>query len=258
MRTVTALAALSSLAILVPSLAVGFPDEPAGPKARPIKILASPSILQPGTPCRVEVDEQPPTVYRTVVTTYEGTVVEADDEGIRLDVREVRRVNAVPAVSKVPFSDRLFRNVGIGEARARREASPPRDRRREDPLGHGPPRRHPEGGPDRKARLRPAVPLEGGAESLTALTRQQRDIEETHREDGRLRSSLRPTPGSGGESFSCLLCVHLCSSVAIMPSSARGTSSNPPLPEAVRGLLIEGMARLLERPADLAAVMRLG
>ena len=114
MKTVAALAALSSLAILVPSLAVGFPDEPAGPKARPIKILASPSILRPGTPCRIEVDEQPPTVYRTVVTTYEGTVVEADDEGVRLDVREVRRETAVPAVAKVPFSDRLFRNVGIG------------------------------------------------------------------------------------------------------------------------------------------------
>lgn len=114
MRTVAALTALSSLAILVPSLAVGFSDGPTGPKTRPIKILASPSILQPGTPCRVEVDEQPPTVYRTVVTTYEGIVVEADDEGIRLDVREVRRENAVPAISRLPFADRLFRNVGIG------------------------------------------------------------------------------------------------------------------------------------------------
>ena len=61
-KTIAARAGLSSLAMLVPSLAVGFPDEPAGPKTRPIKILASPSILQPGTPCRIEVDEQPPTV----------------------------------------------------------------------------------------------------------------------------------------------------------------------------------------------------
>ena len=112
-KTIAVLAALSFLAILAPSLVVGFPDVPARPKARLIKILASPSILKPGTPCRIEVDEHPPTAYRTAVTTYEGTVVEADDEGVRLDVREMRRVDAVPAVSRIPFSDRLFRNVGI-------------------------------------------------------------------------------------------------------------------------------------------------
>ena len=114
-KTIVSLAALLALALLGMSSAVGFWDEPDGPKAGSIKIIASPSILQPGTFCKIEVDEQPPTAYQTVVATYEGAVIEANDQGIRLDVREVRRVSAVPVASKVPFSNRLFRNVGIGK-----------------------------------------------------------------------------------------------------------------------------------------------
>ncbi|WP_165233292.1 hypothetical protein [Aquisphaera insulae] len=113
-KAVAAIAAMSPLAILALSPAVGFAEEPAVTKPRPITIVASPSILQPGTRCRVEVEERPPTALKSIVTTYEGTVAEADDRGIRLDVREVRRVDSVPAASKLPFSDRLFRNVGIG------------------------------------------------------------------------------------------------------------------------------------------------
>ncbi|QEH38799.1 hypothetical protein OJF2_74090 [Aquisphaera giovannonii] len=107
-------AAAAGLAILAPSRVLGFPDERAGARARPIASVAGPPVLKPGTRCRIEVEERPPTAFRSVVTTYEGIVVEADGEGVCLDVREVRREHSVPAAMRLPFSDRLFRNVGIG------------------------------------------------------------------------------------------------------------------------------------------------
>ncbi|WP_422927957.1 hypothetical protein [Singulisphaera sp. PoT] len=114
MKSRLKLAVVSSLSLLVASSVIGSPEETDESKPRPIKIIASPAILQPGTSCKIEVDERPPTAQRSVVTTLEGTVIGADDKGIRLKVHESRREIGVPIASKLPFANRMFRNVGIG------------------------------------------------------------------------------------------------------------------------------------------------
>jgi hypothetical protein len=97
----------------------GEGEKPARPIT--ITIMASPTILPVGTRCRVETiakDEG----SETVTTTYEGKVVEAKDDGVKLTVTSERqeRVRKVPHAKQFPMN-RLFRNVGIGLAEPGKE-----------------------------------------------------------------------------------------------------------------------------------------
>jgi hypothetical protein len=83
-------------------------------KDRPITIIASPSTLKAGTRCRIELNAVTSGRSETV-TTYEGVIAKANDQGVGLAVTEERRTIAVKsAFARKPFLDRFFRNVGIG------------------------------------------------------------------------------------------------------------------------------------------------
>jgi hypothetical protein len=84
------------------------------PRPITITITASPAILPVGTSCRVEMIAKDDG-SETVTTTYEGKVVEAKDDGVKLTVTSERqeRVRKIPHAKPFPMN-RLFRNVGIG------------------------------------------------------------------------------------------------------------------------------------------------
>jgi hypothetical protein len=88
-------------------------DGPIG-RDHPITIIASPSLLKEGSRCRVDVNELATSRRQSVVTTYEGVITKANEQGVGLDVIEKRQVVARPVASKLPLGGRLFRNIGIG------------------------------------------------------------------------------------------------------------------------------------------------
>jgi len=80
-------------------------------KDRPITIIASPATLKVGARCRVELN--PPANGRTkVVTTNEGVISRANDQGVGLKVDRVEQ-SLAGKNTHAPVISRLFRNVGI-------------------------------------------------------------------------------------------------------------------------------------------------
>ncbi|MEW4568614.1 hypothetical protein AB1L88_12185 [Tautonia sp. JC769] len=78
-----------------------------------ITIIGSPTLIPEGSRCVIALK---PVANRqnTVATTFEGTVVEASARQIVLSVTETRRVASENSPgAKIPFVNRLFRNIGI-------------------------------------------------------------------------------------------------------------------------------------------------
>ena len=95
----------------------------AKPRKRSIAIEASPTILAKGTECRVELQPDVQSREKTEQVTYDGTIAETNDEGIMLVVtsEERRLTHTSPYATRVPFGNRLFRNVGIGRSKPKEE-----------------------------------------------------------------------------------------------------------------------------------------
>ena len=87
----------------------------------PITIVGSPTLIPVGTPC--VVDLVPEREGKTIVEDrLEGTVVEALETGIRLDVDSERRtVTNHPALGAIPYLNRLTRSIGIAAPRPAEE-----------------------------------------------------------------------------------------------------------------------------------------
>jgi hypothetical protein len=78
-----------------------------------ITIIGSPSLIPEGSRCVITLK---PVADRqdTVETTFEGTVIVASAGEIVLAVTQTRRVSSANSPgAKIPFVNRLFRNIGI-------------------------------------------------------------------------------------------------------------------------------------------------
>lgn len=83
-------------------------------KNRPITIIAGTETLKVGLRCQVELNAEP-LGRDEMVVQYNGKIVKATTEGVGLKATEERRTVVKKTVlSRAPFFDRLFRNVGIG------------------------------------------------------------------------------------------------------------------------------------------------
>ncbi len=107
---------LAALACLIPAFTIFSAGEPE-PRKRSITIEASPNLLAKGTHCRVELEPDVKSRANTDQVTYEGKIDSTTDDGIMLVVTsESHRVVQTAAYApRVPFKNRLFRNIGIGE-----------------------------------------------------------------------------------------------------------------------------------------------
>jgi len=109
------------LTVVAVVMLIGLPGPGVAGDGEAITIVGSPALLPVGTRCRVELkplDEE----AKVVEMTYEGTVVEAKDDGIDLRVSELRRcVSLKSPLASIPGLDRLTRNVGIGRLAAGKE-----------------------------------------------------------------------------------------------------------------------------------------
>ena len=83
----------------------------------PITIVGSPTLIPVGTHC--VVDLVPEREGRAVAEVrIEGTVVEALETGIRLDVDSERRVvSNHPSLNAIPYLNRLTRSIGVAAPR---------------------------------------------------------------------------------------------------------------------------------------------
>jgi hypothetical protein len=79
-----------------------------------IQMVASPSVIPKGSRCRIDLLPKIDQAKRAVETHYEGTIVEATDEGISLKVASSRLETTPKFAVANPIGRRLFRNVGIG------------------------------------------------------------------------------------------------------------------------------------------------
>ena len=93
------------------------------PRKRSIAIEASPTILAKGTECRVELQPDVQSREKTEQVTYDGTIAETTEEGIMLLVTSEQRklTHTSPYATRVPFGNRLFKNVGIGMSKPKEE-----------------------------------------------------------------------------------------------------------------------------------------
>jgi hypothetical protein len=105
---------IPGLCLLIVASASFAPAGDAQKRPRPIAITASPSILPVGTVCQVELNPMDHKA-ETVTTYYEGRIVDAKDEGLKLIVTSEWqvRVDKIKYVSGCP-QNRLFREVIIG------------------------------------------------------------------------------------------------------------------------------------------------
>ena len=88
-------------------------DEPRE-LVRPITIVASPTILPQGAACRVELVAKKTGARSTSCTIYEGTILEAAADGVRLAVtREEHQVHNEGFSIGLPFIDRHFKSSGV-------------------------------------------------------------------------------------------------------------------------------------------------
>ncbi|HEX6984920.1 MAG TPA: hypothetical protein VF170_06065 [Planctomycetaceae bacterium] len=92
-------------------------DEVAEP-VRPVTIVASPAILPQGAACRVELVATRTGARSTSRTTYEGTIVEAAADGVRIAVTSEEHEGRHEGFSTgLPFIDRHFKSSGVAVTR---------------------------------------------------------------------------------------------------------------------------------------------
>jgi hypothetical protein len=93
------------------------------PRKRSIAIEASPTILAKGTECRVQLQPDVQSREKTEQVTYDGTIAETSEDGIMLLVtsEDRRLTHTSPYATRVPFGNRLFRNVGIARSKPKEE-----------------------------------------------------------------------------------------------------------------------------------------